>query len=204
MLAAQITRVSTNDKFTVRVDPQVERGFEPVLARIAQEGTFSSSAEFNAFCRRAISIWEEAFSTSFSPAGGSFREVLGKIGGQIESPSIKIPTPWGGVLVEKMDAAMVNIEKFLAVKHGGYLAFEKHELKEETLQVREGVGLLVYQASDSDQIFLTVLKPGVEISFNPGKLHCIIGVEDLLVYEISKDHKGMDQDLIFLFEPDSK
>jgi hypothetical protein len=30
--------------------------------------------------------------------------------------------------------------------------------------------------------------------------HCIIGVEDVLVFERSIDPKGMDQDLIFIYE----
>ena len=33
--------------------------------------------------------------------------------------------------------------------------------------------------------------------------HCIIGTEDLLVFERSVDPKGMDQDLIFIYEPDA-
>jgi hypothetical protein len=33
--------------------------------------------------------------------------------------------------------------------------------------------------------------------------HCIIGAEDLLVLERSVDPKGMDQDLIFIYEPDA-
>jgi hypothetical protein len=33
--------------------------------------------------------------------------------------------------------------------------------------------------------------------------HCIIGAEDLLVFERSVDPKGMDQDLIFIYELDT-
>jgi hypothetical protein len=33
--------------------------------------------------------------------------------------------------------------------------------------------------------------------------HCIIAAEDLLVFERSVDPKGMDQDLIFIYEPDA-
>ncbi len=36
----------------------------------------------------------------------------------------------------------------------------------------------------------------------PGQEHCLIGTEDLLVFERSTDPKGMDQDLIFIYEPD--
>lgn len=37
--------------------------------------------------------------------------------------------------------------------------------------------------------------------FGPGVEHCLIGTEDLLVYEKSIDAKGMDQDLILLYMP---
>jgi hypothetical protein len=33
--------------------------------------------------------------------------------------------------------------------------------------------------------------------------HCLIGTENLLVFERSTDPKGMDQDLVFIYEPDS-
>jgi hypothetical protein len=32
--------------------------------------------------------------------------------------------------------------------------------------------------------------------------HCLIGTENLIVFEISIDPKGMDQDLVFIYEPD--
>ena len=32
--------------------------------------------------------------------------------------------------------------------------------------------------------------------------HCLIGTENLLVFERSIDPKGMDQDLVFIYEPD--
>ena len=38
----------------------------------------------------------------------------------------------------------------------------------------------------------------------PGQEHCLIGTEDLLVFERSIDPKGMDQDLIFIYEPDGR
>jgi hypothetical protein len=31
--------------------------------------------------------------------------------------------------------------------------------------------------------------------------HCLIGTEDLLVFERSVDPKGMDKDLVFIYEP---
>jgi hypothetical protein len=33
--------------------------------------------------------------------------------------------------------------------------------------------------------------------------HCLIGTENLLVFERSVDPKRMDKDLVFIYEPDS-
>jgi hypothetical protein len=44
--------------------------------------------------------------------------------------------------------------------------------------------------------------PGDKFHFEPGMEHCVIGTEDLLIFEHSLDPKGMDQDLIFIYEPD--
>ena len=44
---------------------------------------------------------------------------------------------------------------------------------------------------------------GDQFHFEPGMEHCIIGTENLLVFERSVDPKGMDQDLVFIYEPDA-
>lgn len=46
------------------------------------------------------------------------------------------------------------------------------------------------------------LAPGARFHFEPGMEHCLIGTEDLLVFERSTDPKGMDQDLVFIYEPE--
>ena len=43
---------------------------------------------------------------------------------------------------------------------------------------------------------------GNRFHFEPGMEHCLIGTENLIVFEISIDPKGMDQDLVFIYEPD--
>jgi hypothetical protein len=45
--------------------------------------------------------------------------------------------------------------------------------------------------------------PGDKFHFQPGMEHCVIGTEDLLIFEHSLDPKGMDLDLIFIYEPDA-
>ena len=49
-----------------------------------------------------------------------------------------------------------------------------------------------------------VLTAGKRLHFEPGMEHCIIGTENLLVFERSTDPKGMDQDLIFIYLPEAE
>jgi hypothetical protein len=112
-----------------------------------------------------------------------------------------IRTGWGGVVITLHEHPQV--EKYLIVRKGGYLALEMHEKKDERLQVREGAGLILWRPANEQSLTVEVLQPGAEFHFQPEMEHCIIGVEDLLVFERSIDPKGMDQDLIFIYEPDA-
>jgi hypothetical protein len=44
--------------------------------------------------------------------------------------------------------------------------------------------------------------PVDEFCFEPGK-RCIIGTQNPLLFERSIDPKGMDQDLVFIYDPDT-
>jgi hypothetical protein len=110
-----------------------------------------------------------------------------------------IKTPWGGVdIVERRDP---HIQKFLAVKAGCFLAYEKHAEKVETLFGKEGYGVLVYRPERELQLVAEVVQPGFQKTLNPGQEHCLIALTDLLVLEHSEDYKGMDNDLIFIYTP---
>src|SRR5207248_2157245 len=112
-----------------------------------------------------------------------------------------IRTGWGGVVITRHEHP--RVEKYLVVRKGGYLALETHEQKDERLDVREGAGLILWRPANEQSLTVEVLRRGAEFHFQPGMEHCIIGAEDLLVFERSIDPKGMDQDLIFIYEPDA-
>jgi hypothetical protein len=78
-----------------------------------------------------------------------------------------------------------------------------HAEKDERLEVREGAGLILWRHPNEQTLTVEVLRPRAEFHFPPGIQHCIIGAENLLVFERSVDPKGMDQDLIFIYQPDS-
>ena len=111
-----------------------------------------------------------------------------------------IRTGWGGVVVTRHEHPQV--EKYLVVRQGGYLALETHEKKDERLEVRGGAGLILWRKAPGVPLTVEVSQPGSTFHFSPGREHCLIGTENLLLFEQSTDPKGMDQDLIFFYEPD--
>lgn len=158
--------------------------------------SFSSDETFRALCSKVVDAWSglESIHQVSKKGGEQFERLLGRITAGGDNI---ITTPWGGVVVELNDHP--NVEKYLVVKSGAHLAFEKHELKEEHLEVREGLGLLIYRKPDDVGLSVKFLESGVTCSFNPGQEHCIIALENLVVYERSTDPKGMDKDLIFIY-----
>jgi hypothetical protein len=111
-----------------------------------------------------------------------------------------IQTSWGGVVVTLHEHP--RVEKYLAIRRGGYLALEMHEQKDERLEVKEGAGLILSRRTEGEPLTVKPLAPGDKFHFEPGMEHCLIGTEDLLVFERSIDPKGMDQDLVFIYTPD--
>jgi hypothetical protein len=112
-----------------------------------------------------------------------------------------IKTSWGGVVITLHEHP--RVEKFLIVRQGKYLALEKHEQKDERIDVKEGAGLILSRRAANEPLKIDILLRGDQFRFEPGMEHCLIGTENLLVFERSIDPKGMDKDLIFIYEPDN-
>jgi hypothetical protein len=173
---------------------------DPCFARIAQElsalSPINSRESFNRYCRAACRFWNEAF-----PNGIGETEQFAKLLNRIEHANDSvIRTGWGGVVITLHEHP--RVEKYLVVGKSGCLALEMHEQKDERLEVREGAGLVLWRPANERSLTVETVKQGSEFHFQPGIEHCIIGTEDLLVFERSVDPKGMDQDLIFIYEPD--
>jgi mannose-6-phosphate isomerase-like protein (cupin superfamily) len=171
--------------------------------RFAEIGTalsalspIDSDETFNRYCREACRLWRENFRKPFGETSARFGELLEQI--ERRSQSV-IKTGWGGVVITLHEHP--RVEKFLVVREGGYLALEMHEEKDERLEVREGAGLILWRRPNDKSLTVEILKPGAEFHLTPGLEHCLIGTENLLVFERSIDPKGMDQDLIFIYEP---
>lgn len=174
---------------------------DPRFAGIARElealGPIGSRDSFNRYCREACRLWNTTFPGDVGSVSGHFTELLQRInlgGGDV------IQTPWGGVAIERHEHP--EVEKYLVIRKGGYLALETHEEKDENLEVAEGAGLILSQETAGGPLNVIPLAPGARFHYEPGFVHCLIGTEDLLVFEQSDDPKGMDQDLVFIYEPD--
>lgn len=170
--------------------------FTKLANAMAMHSVIDSPSSFNGYCRDACSAWKANVDAPAFPVSPLHGKRLAEI--EAGGPAV-IQTTWGGVAITRHEHP--HIEKYLVIRKGGYLALEKHELKDERLTVVEGAGLLLYQTATHHPLTVQALTPGDEFHFLPGIVHCIIGTEDLLVFERSTDPKGMDQDLIFLYEP---
>lgn len=156
---------------------------------------FSSESAYRAYCQGACEDFGKLSQASpKTPTFPHHREAI-TAGG----PSV-IQTGWGGVHITKHEHP--SVEKFLVVDGGKFLAFEKHEQKVETLHGKEGYGILVYRPEGATALVAEMIQPGWSRTLQPGQEHTIIALTNLLVFETSKDPKGMDQDLIFIYMPE--
>jgi mannose-6-phosphate isomerase-like protein (cupin superfamily) len=173
---------------------------DPRLAEIgAALDLFSpidSDETFNDYCREACRAWAGHFRNPVGETSHRFTDLLERV--ERRSQSV-IKTEWGGVVVTLHEHP--RVEKFLVIRKGRYLALEMHEEKDERLEVTEGAGPILWRRPNEQTLAVEVLKPGAEFHLKPGMEHCVIGTENLLVFERSTDPKGMDQDLIFIYEP---
>ncbi len=162
-------------------------GFSPI----------DSDETFNRYCREACRVWTEHFRDPVGKTSPRFGELLEAI--ECRGSAV-IKTGWGGVVITRHEHPQV--EKFLVIREAEYLALEMHEQKDERLEVREGAGLILWRRPRERVLTVEALEPGAAFHLQPGMEHCLIGTENLLVFERSIDPKGMDQDLIFIYEPD--
>jgi len=171
--------------------------FAAIASSLSTQSRIDSQESFNRYCREACRLWSEHFSHAPSGTSALFAELLDRVNRRDEGT---IQTPWGGVVIVLHEHP--RVEKYLVVRKGGYLALEMHEKKDERLEVKEGTGLILSRHVADQPLTVEVLAPGDRFHFEPGMEHCLIGTENLLVFERSVDPKGMDQDLVFVYVPD--
>jgi hypothetical protein len=168
-----------------------------LASSLSAQSRIDSQGAFNRYCRKACLLWSEHFSNQPIGTTTLFPELLDRINRLGEGT---IQTPWGGVLIVLHEHP--RVEKYLVICQGGYLALEMHEQKDEHLEVREGAGLILSRRAADQPLSVERLAPGERFHFEPRMEHCLIGTENLLVFERSVDPKGMDQDLVFIYQPD--
>jgi hypothetical protein len=169
--------------------------FAEIGEKLTELSPIDSQESFNRYCRKACLLWSQHF-----PNGIGETEQFPRLLEQIKNGGADvIPTGWGGVVITFHEHP--RVEKHLVIRQGGYLALEMHEQKDERLEVREGAGLILWRPPNEKSLQVEFLNTRTEFHFAPGIEHCLIGTEDLLVFERSNDPKGMDQDLIFIYEP---
>jgi hypothetical protein len=176
---------------TLATDPR----FAEFATKLDVLSPIDSQPSFNHYCREAIRSWRERFGAGIGKTSSKFTELCERVERRGEDV---IQTGWGGVVITLHKPP--RIEKYLVIRKGGFLALEMHEQKDERLEVKEGAGLILWRRAAGEPLTVEALVPRAEFHFKPGMEHCLIGTENLLVFERSIDPKGMDQDLVFIYE----
>jgi hypothetical protein len=171
--------------------------FAEIGVALGESSPIDSEETFNEYCREACRVWARHFRNRVGETTARFPDLLERIERRGEAV---IKADWGGVVVTLHEPP--RVEKFLVIREGQYLALEMHEEKDERIEVQEGAGLLLWRRPKEKTLTAEPLVPGGKFHFKPGVEHCLIGTENLLVFERSVDPKGMDRDLIFIYEPD--
>ena len=173
-------------------------GFAALARQLKAQSRIESRDFVQPVLPEACRLWDEEFGEGIGKTSAQYADLLEKVE---EGGDKVIQTPWGGVVIELHEHP--RVEKYLVIRKGGYLALETHEEKDERLEVKEGAGLILSRRAANQPLTVEALTPGDQFHFEPGMEHCIIGTENLLVFERSVDPKGMDEDLVFIYEPDS-
>jgi hypothetical protein len=190
----EMTAAFDVDQERLRADPRLH----PIADELSKLLPIDSRDAFNRYCRVACRSWSEELRDGIGRPSKQFDELLGRVERGGEGV---IKTSWGGVVVTLHEHP--RVEKFLVVRHSKYLALEKHDQKDERLEVKEGAGLILSRRAVNEPLKIDIFSPGDQFHFGPGMEHCLIGTENLLVFERSIDPKGLDKDLIFIYEPDN-
>src|SRR5207249_11164695 len=128
--------------------------FAEIARDLEEQSPIDSSEAFNRYCRTACRIWSEQFPDGIGRTSQKFDQLLARVG---QGRDDVIATGWGGVVLTLREDP--RIEKFLVVRRGKYLALEKHEQKDERLEVREGAGLVLWRPSDEHALTVEAVTP---------------------------------------------
>ncbi|MGZ3689766.1 MAG: cupin domain-containing protein [Bdellovibrionota bacterium] len=94
----------------------------------------------------------------------------------------RVEKPWGYELIWARTGDYVG--KMLHINKGHKLSLQYHRQKEETIFVKTGVMMLVFE-NDQGVLEEITLNPGEAHHIPTGRKHRMVGVEDCDVFEVS-------------------
>lgn len=125
----------------------------------------------------------------------------------IGTNELTIKTPWGGVSFKEVSVTGDHVEKLLVVRQAtdpsGVLGFEYHHLKDEKLEVKEGLAIFISSDHTAEgwkegNVTLTFARPGDTCTLHPESEHGVIALTNLVLLETSTCHLDAS-DLLFVF-----
>jgi hypothetical protein len=137
-----------------------DRRFADIAETLTELSPIASEESFNHYCREACRLWSGQFRKPVGQTSDQFTNLLA----QIERRSQQvIKTDWGGIVITRHEHP--QSEKWLVIGEGSYLALEKHEQKDERLEVKEGAGLIVWRRMADQPLAVQPPRSGRRVSF---------------------------------------
>lgn len=168
-----------------------------LLSAIEKHASIKTSAQYNLALLDIIAsapgiLLQNTASTLFSK---ELRQIN-------QSQPLSEKTPWGGVVLKKVDVERDFIQKLLVIQELGVLGFEIHLKKLEKLRILEGTCLVLYSNHKKNRykkriVTVTLAKASDRFVFHPKNEHGIIALTNCVIEETSTNHLD---DLVYIFK----
>lgn len=175
----------------------VDKVFKELVAYIKTIKSISATDQYNNFIKKIISIFKNNKILPASKFSIYDKEVIPIS----KSAPLTEKTPWGGVVLKKVDVDRDYIKKLLVVSQYGILGFEIHKEKHERLKILEGACIVLFSNHTNSnwkqgKVTVRLGVSGDKLEFLPNDEHGIIALTNCVIEETSTNHLD---DLVYIF-----
>jgi hypothetical protein len=165
-----------------------------LITIISEVNPISSTTSYNSFIRELVTFAKKQYRIQIiTPL---YDKEIKRIEKRI---LLTEKTIWGGISFTEEPIINNMVEKLLVIKPYGILGLEVHEKKEEQLEIREGVCLMLHSdiKNNNETLAISLAKKGDMFSFKPGEIHGIITLTKTVIQETSQHNP---EDLTYIFK----
>lgn len=190
--------MSTSYSFLLKSIPK-GRFFEELDCILRNQKEIDSEIKYNNLLQKTIFLIRKFLKQKNTPKSDFlFKKEIKPI---LKEKPLTEKTPWGGVVLKKVDVDKNYIRKLLVIRQYGILGFEVHKFKIEELKILEGKCLMIKSCHrerdwEKGKVEIISSKTNDKFKFFPADEHGLIALSDCVIEEKSTNHLD---DLIFIF-----